>query len=650
VVKTLLDKRVIKKYRMEEKKLDINSIIGFILIAGILMYMLYQNQPTQEEIEAQEKAQQEQIDAEATAKEKSANTFVSTPQDFSAIPTNDSIQLANLKNKIGAFAYSSSLSSATQEETIIENEVLYLKVNNKGGYLSEVRLKQFVNHDSVPIYLIKNQNAFLNLNFSTTDNRILNTQNLYFQPTITKSGDNQILSMKLKVSETQFLEYRYELKPNDYMFDFSVKSQGLNNVINSSQQVTLDWRLKGYRQAKSITYENRYTRLTYQHDGGKVSKLGQAGDDDETEKDIEWLSFRQHFFSSILITDKPFKSAFLKSETLAIDEEIDTIFTKSYAVSIPLELNGGEINESLKMYFGPTDSQTLKQYDRNLEKSIPFGWGLFGWINKALFIPLFGFLSGFLPFGIAIIVMTILVRLVLSPVLYKSYLSQAKMKILKPEIAEITAKYKDNPMKKQKETMALYSKAGASPMAGCLPALVQLPVFYALFMFFPTAFELRQKSFLWAEDLSSYDTIAELPFRIPIYGDHVSLFPILASIAIFFYMKMTTGQQVASTPTQEGMPDMGKMMKYMIYFSPIMMLFFFNNYASGLSLYYFISNLITIGIMLVIKNYILDEDKIHAQIQVNKKKPKKQGKFQRKMAEMMEKAEEQKKAQKKGRK
>ncbi|MCK5400116.1 MAG: membrane protein insertase YidC [Flavobacteriaceae bacterium] len=632
---------------MEEKKLDLNSIIGFVLIAAILMYMLWQNQPTPEEIEAQEKAKQEQIDAEAIAKEKAVDTFVATPEDFSVAAT-DSMQLVNLKNKIGSFAYSSSLSSATQEETVIENEVLYLKVNNKGGYLTEVKLKQFVNYDSVPIFLIKDSNAIFSINFGTTDNRILNTKDLYFQPTLTKSGDNQILSMKLKVSETEFLEYRYELKPNDYMLGFSVRSQGLNKVINSSQQVTLDWKLKGYRHAKSIAYENRYTRLTYQHDGGKINKLGQAGDDDEIEKDVEWLSFRQHFFSSILLTDKPFKTVALKSENLAIDEEIDTIYTKSYAVSIPLDLSAGEINESLNMYYGPTDSQTFKQYDRGLEESIPFGWGLFGWINKSLFIPLFGFLSGFLPYGIAIIVMTVLVRLVLSPVLYKSYLSQAKMKILKPEIAEISAKYKDNPMKKQKETMALYSKAGASPMSGCLPALVQLPVFYALFMFFPTAFELRQKSFLWAEDLSSYDTIAELPFRIPIYGDHVSLFPILASIAIFFYMKMTTGQQVASTPTQEGMPDMGKMMKYMIYFSPIMMLFFFNNYASGLSLYYFISNLITIGIMLVIKNYILDEDKIHAQIQVNKQKPKKQGKFQRKMAEMMEKAEEQKQAQKKG--
>jgi YidC/Oxa1 family membrane protein insertase len=220
------------------------------------------------------------------------------------------------------------------------------------------------------------------------------------------------------------------------------------------------------------------------------------------------------------------------------------------------------------------------------------------------------------------------------------------MKILKPEINEIAVKYKDNAMKKQQETMSLYNKAGANPMSGCLPAFIQIPVFYALFMFFPTAFDLRRKSFLWADDLSSYDNILDLPFYIPFYGDHVSLFPILASIAIFFYMKMTTGQQMSQQPVQEGMPDMGKMMKYMIYFSPLLMLVFFNNYASGLSLYYFISNLITIAIMLVIKNYILDENKIKAQIQLNKAKPqKKPGRFQKKMKQLMEEAEKQKRAQ-----
>ncbi|MBT8260457.1 MAG: membrane protein insertase YidC [Bacteroidia bacterium] len=639
---------------MEEKKLDINSIIGFVLIFGILLWMLYNNQPTPEELEAQEKAKQEQVEAEKN-EETSNDEFVATPEDFSTTETTeivtstDSTKIADLQSKIGAFAYSESLSNG-KEFTEVENEVLALKVSNKGGYIAEVKLKQFVNHDSVPIYLIKDNNTFFNINFGTTDNRTLNTNQLYFQPTLTQNGDNQVLSMKLKVSESKYLEYRYELKPNDYMLGFAIRSQGLGNIINSSQEVKLDWKLKGKRHAKSISYENRYTRLTYQHEGNRISKLSQAGDDEEIEVDVDWLSFRQHFFSSILTSDKPFKSVSMSSVNLAIDEDVDTLFTKSYAATIPLELKGGEFNESLGLYYGPTDSQVLKKYDKNLEESIPFGWGIFGWINKNLFIPLFGFLSGIFPYGIAIIIMTIVVRIVLSPVLYKSYLSQAKMRILKPEITEINEKFKDNPMQRQKETMALYSKAGASPMSGCLPALLQLPVFYALFMFFPTAFELRQKSFLWAEDLSSYDTIAELPFRIPIYGDHVSLFPILASIAIFFYMKMTTGQQVASQPTQEGMPDMGKMMKYMIYFSPIMMLFFFNNYASGLSLYYFISNLITIGIMIVIKNYILDEDKIHAKMQENKKKPRKQNRFQKKMSEMMEQAEAQKAAQKKRKK
>jgi YidC/Oxa1 family membrane protein insertase len=219
------------------------------------------------------------------------------------------------------------------------------------------------------------------------------------------------------------------------------------------------------------------------------------------------------------------------------------------------------------------------------------------------------------------------------------------MKILKPELDAIREKYKKDKMKSQQETLALQNKAGASPLSGCLPGLLQIPVFYSLFMFFPIAFELRQKPFLWVEDLSSYDTIAELPFNIPFYGDHISLFPILASIAIFFYMRMTTGQNMASQPQQEGMPDMAKMMKYMIYFSPLLMLFFFNNYASGLSLYYFVSNLISIGIMLVIKNYIIDEEKVLAKINVSKAKPKKQGRFQKKMAEIMEQAEKQKAAQ-----
>ncbi|AJR04036.1 membrane protein insertase YidC [Siansivirga zeaxanthinifaciens] len=628
---------------MEEKKLDVNSVVGFILIFGILMYMLWQNQPTPEELEAQEKAKQEQIASEKKAKAQE-ETLVTTAEDYSITTASDSLKLLQLKDKMGAFAYSAT--KASKGETLVESDLLALKFNNKGGYLSEVKLKKFVDFKSDPIYLIKDNNANFNINFGTKDNRILNTKDLFFEPTVTKNGAVTVVSMKLKVSESKFLEYRYEIKDGDYMMGFTIRSQGLSDVLNASQDVNLDWNLKTYRHAKSIKYENRYTEVVFEYEGGKDDYLSQREETEDTAEELTYVAFKQHFFTSVLLSDTPFKTAQLASENLVKNEDIDTVYTKAFSVKLPMEFKGGELSQSMDWYYGPTDYKILDKYDRNLDEIVPLGWGIFGWINRYLFIPFFAFLGGFLPYGIAIIVMTISIKLLMSFVQYKQFLSQAKMKILKPELDEIREKYKDNKMKAQQETLALQTKAGASPMAGCLPALIQLPVFYALFQFFPSAFDLRQKSFLWVEDLSSYDTIAELPFKIPFYGDHVSLFPLLASIAIFFYMRLTTGQQMASQPTQEGMPDMSKMMKYMMYFSPIMMLFFFNNYASGLSLYYFISNLISIGIILVIKNFILDEDKIHAQLQDNKKKPKKESRFQQKMKEMMEQAEKQKQAQK----
>ncbi len=619
---------------MEEKKLDIKSIIGFVLIFGILVFMFYQNQPTPEELEAQ-KAEQAKVEAEEAKSEEAVKT--APVKETKTIDLNDSTAVAQYKNNVGAFGFTQT----SEGTTVLENEVLQLEVSNKGGQIVEAKMKNFVTYDSVPVYLVKDGNANFALNFTTSDNRVLSTADLYFEPSLTQSGDNHVLSMKAKVANNQFLEYRYEMKPNEYLVDFTVRSQGLSGVFNTSKPVTLEWDLKGIRHNKSVQYENRYTRLTYNHDDGDISKLSESSDfDEETEVDVKWLSYRQHFFSSILATDDHFKTADLTSTNLVEEESKELLFTKEYTTRAPLELQGGELSQNMYWYYGPTDVKVLDDYkDLGLADSIPFGWGIFGWINRYVFTPFYTFLSSFLPYGIAIVIMTILVRLALSPVTYKSYLSQAKMKVLKPEISEISEKYKDNAMKKQQETMKVYNKAGVSPMSGCIPALLQLPIFYSLFMFFPTSFALRQKPFLWAEDLSSYDTIFELPFTIPFYGDHVSLFPILASVAIFFYMQMTTGQSM-QMQQQPGMPNM----KFIMYLSPVMMLFFFNNYASGLSLYYFVSNLITIFIMLAIKNYILDEDKIHAQIQENKKKPKKENKFQRKMRQMMEQAEEQKKS------
>lgn len=621
---------------MEEKKLDVKSIIGFVLIFAILLGWMYLKQPTPEELEAQ-KAQQEQVEAEEKAQETIDTVTAEVIAKEPTLNIKDSTAVANYKSAVGAFGFTQTQNGTT----ILENDLVSLEIANKGGQIVTAKMQNFVTYDSIPVYLIKGGNAEFGLSFSTSDNRVLNTKDLYFEPALSMSGDNQVLSMKAKVSDSQYLEYRYEMKPNDYLVDFTIRSQGLNGVLNSSKPVDLEWNLKGIRHNKSVQYENRYTRLTYNHDDDKISKLSESSElDEETEVDIKWLSYRQHFFSSILATDNHFKSAALTSKNLVEEENKEQKFTKAYTSKTTLDLQGGELSQNMHWYYGPTDIQVLDDYkELGLVESIPFGWGIFGWINRFVFTPFYTFLSSFLPFGIAIVVMTIIVRLALSPVTYKSYLSQAKMKVLKPEITEINERLKDNAMKKQQETMKLYNKAGVSPMSGCIPALLQLPIFYSLFMFFPTSFALRQKSFLWAEDLSSYDTIFNLPFTIPFYGDHVSLFPILASIAIFFYMMMTTGQSM-QMQQQPGMPNM----KFIMYLSPVMMLVFFNNYASGLSLYYFISNLITIFIMLAIKNYILNEDKIHAQIQENKKKPKKENKFQKKMREMMEQAEEQKKA------
>lgn len=630
---------------MEEKKLDLNTVIGFALIFLILIWMLYNNQ--QQEAEKRLQATEEVVNDSVAIPAPIATKIIETIQDTIV---SDSIKVVQQQSAEGSFAYAATLPAAQGGETVIENDVLKLVISNKGGYITKAEVKnfeRFYKGSNQIVNIIEDNNASLNLSLKTLDNRIYNSKDLFFEPLLTQEGSNQVLTLKLKVSPTQFLEYRYVLKPNEYMLDFSIRTQGLNEVLNTAEPVELDWQLKAFRHEKSVSYENRYTEAVYEFSNGKDDYLGQGSSTSDEVKDLTYVAYKQHFFTSILLTDTPFKKANLYSENLVKSEEIDTLFTKQFKTILPMEFKGGELNYQMNWYYGPTDYAILNAYDRNLDEVVPLGWGIFGWINRYAFIPLFNLLIAFLPYGIAIIVMTILVRLAMSPVTYKSYLSQAKMKVLRPEIQELNTKYGKDAMKKQQETMKLYSKAGVNPMAGCLPALLQIPVFYALYCFFPSTIDLRQKSFLWADDLSSFDSILDLPFYIPLYGNHISLFPILASIAIFFYMKMTTGDQAMSAPPQEGMPDMGKIMKIMIYISPVMMLFFFNNFASGLSLYYFISNAITIGIMLVIKNYIINEDKIHARIQENKQKPKKLNRFQQKMQEMMEEAEKQKNQKKK---
>ena len=607
---------------MEEKRFDPYQFIGFVLIAIILTWMLYVNKPEQE--------------ADSVGKPEKTEVAKQQVEETPAIQLNDSLQKVNLQSTFGIFSNWMTDQGASSQR--LENKDLLIEVSPKGGLLTLVRLKEYTDYLDQPLELVKEGNNAFNVQFTTKDGRRLNTKDFYFSPQLSTDNGKQVLSLKAAVAPNQYLEFVYAIDTDNFLVDFSVQSTGIATLLDSSEPAILSWETSAYRNSKSIDYEGRYTELTYGYEEDKVDYLSLAGSDEESPEAVRWISFRQHFFSAILVPSKPIDRLTVTSDNLADDESLDEVFTKKFGVLIPLNYQSGEFSSQFEYYFGVTDYETLKSYDRDLESSIPLGWGIFGWLNRFIFLPLFGFLSSFLPHGIAIVLMTIIVRLAMSPVTYKSYVSQIKMKVLRPEIEELNKKYKDNAVKRQQETMSLYNRAGANPMAGCIPALLQLPVFYALFTFFPVAFELRKKSFLWADDLSSYDSILDLGFSIPFYGDHVSLFPILASIAIFFYTQMTTGQQ--AMPQQPGMPNM----KIIMYLMPLMMLFFFNNYASGLSLYYFVSNLLTIFLMLVIKNYIIDDKKIHAKIEENKKKPKKAGGFSARLQKAMEEAEKQKKA------
>ena len=605
---------------MEENKLDIYQIIGFLFLIAAVFWWFNVTIPNLEQNALEEK----EIISQTNIEEKNNNLI------------KDVTEIINSNNNINSSAIGSELES---EEIIIENEDVIFKFNTKGGSLTELQLKDFVDYKGDDLFLVKNNNQNISLTFDLINGNKLNTSDYNFVYETEKKGRENILKMSLIVSEGQSISFEYKIPESGYMIEFSVKSYGMSSLISSESNVNLNWSLDAFRQAKSIDYENRYSQLMYQYDGDETDYLSSYSDDDDSEDSISWISYGQHFFNSILVFDSPIDKVQFESKKLFEDESKESLFTKNYSSLIPLSLSGSEINKQMKWYFGPNDYDILNQYENKIYDSIYFGWGIFGMINRFIYFPFFGFLSKYFSAGLAVILMTIATRLVMSPVTYKTYVSQARMKVIKPEITELNEKFKNDAVKRQQETMKLYNKAGANPLLGCIPALLQLPVFYALFCFFPIAYQLRGKSFLWAEDLSSYDTIAELPFSIPFYGDHISLLPILASIAIFFYTKMSSGAQMQTS--QPGMPNM----KYIMYLMPVMMLFFFNNYASAFSLYYFISNILTILIMISIKYFIIDEEKIRLQVQENKKKPTKQNRFQRKMKEMMDEVEKQKKIQ-----
>ena len=591
---------------MEQNKFDPLQFIGFLLISAILMFWFYDNQSSMIE-------NQQMSEAESLVEETYENPI---QEDISSSN--------NLK-----------IDQRFEEEIIsLENENILFEISTGGAEINKILLKNFSNYNDEPLFLVNDNKSIFSYNIPIGRNSVINSADLNYTYRIIKPDSEVVLTGI--IDEQRSLDLTFKLQDNSRIVDFDIKLNDSNRSGNYDN-IELIWGRDSFRNSKSIDYENRYTALAYGFEENKDSYLSIAGSTNKNINNVNWISFREHFFSSILILNDQVNDVDISSEDLASNETLDNKFTKRFLANVPLNLNSDD-SLSLSMYFGPTDYETLKEYNLNLENSVQIGWGIFGWLNRFIFFPLFSFLTNYFSYGLSIILMTIIVKVAIAPLTYKSYESQVKMRVLKPELEVINEKFKDDPMKKQQETMNLYTKSGANPMSGCLPAFLQMPIFFALFVFFPAAFSLRGKSFLWADDLSSYDSILDLGFYIPLYGDHISLFPILASIAIFFYTKMTTGQQMMPA-SQTG----GVNMKVIMYLMPIMMLFFFNNYASGLSLYYFISNVLTIVLMLVIKNFIIDDNKILTQIEENKKKPLKVGGFRARLQKALEEAEKQKK-------
>ncbi len=618
--------------------MDKNQAIGLSLIIGILLVFSWLQQPTQEEIEAA-KLKRDSIELVEAQKAQAAEQSAAIQKEISdeasvqeVVYENDSLKALALSSTYGAFG-----PSAAGEEGLvyIENDVIRIGVSRKGGHPAQVELKNYMRSDSSKLMLFDPDEIDFDLSFYTATNNAIHTTDLYFEPSANSlrvtGTDSSSFTMRANTSNGGYLEYEYILKGGSYNIGFNLNLVNLDEVINR-QASTLDlhWELDVPLQEKSIDAARMATTIYYAFDPDDVDYMSETSDDEEElPTRVDWLAFKQTFFSSILYSKDALDGP-IDLKTITPEEESgnDTLVrTLSAKLGLPLKHARTE-QLAMEFYFGPNHHTSLEAYGRGYEDVIPLGWGIFGWVNEYAIIPVFNILADTgLGYGIIILILTLLIKLVLFPLTYKAYLSTAKMRVLKPEIDEINKKFegKDDPMAKQQATMALYSKAGVNPLGGCLPMLLQMPILIAMFRFFPSSIELRQQPFLWADDLSSYDSIYDLPFEIPFYGDHVSLFTLLMTVSTIIYTRMNSQMTAGGAQMEQ--------MKWMMYLMPIIFLGVFNNYAAGLSYYYFLANITTFGQQIAIRQFV-DDEKIHKKMQETKKKPKKKSGFQKRLEEM----------------
>jgi YidC/Oxa1 family membrane protein insertase len=622
--------------------MDRNTIIGFILIGVLLFVFTWLNRPSEEQREAQRRYS-EYMDSVARVEQARQAEFI-PPADEPAIvstagaavvPT-DSAKADFLAQNYGVFAQAAE---GVEEWITLENDKMELKISNKGGRLSYARLKEYVTHDGRPLILFDGDESSFNLTFISVTNRVINTSDLYFIPIREGLPPNSVV-MRLPVEDDKYMDFRYTLSPDDYMLSFEIQSVGLNGVLSpNTNSLDIYWMQKARKLEKGRKYENQFTGLYYKFLTDNVEKLSEVKTDEkQVSNRLKWISYKNKYFTTVLISDDSFEATRFQSRQLA---DTDTTFLKEFhtTTSVPFDLTGKE-TVGFTYFIGPTKYRLLQSYDNEtpadqrlaLDELVPMGMKVFRPINKYFILPVFNFLENhFTNYGLIILLLTLIVKLILFPLTYKSYMSSAKMRVLRPQVEEINAKFpkQDQAMDRQKATMDLYSRAGASPMSGCIPMLLQMPILFALYWLFPATIELRQESFLWAKDLSTYDPIITWDFTIPfissMLGNHLSLFCLLMAATNVISTKFT---MAASNTGQQQMPGMQMMM----YLMPVMFLFFLNQSASGLSYYFFISTLISVLQTLTFRLFV-NEEKLLMKLEENKKKPKKKSGFMQRLEE-----------------
>ena len=617
--------------------MDRNSIVGLLLIAGILIVYSVMTRPDKEEIEAarRKKDSLEMVQQQQALQEKQkeqnqkiiSDTLAEEQQETKVDST------ATLKQKRDFYGAFADAAIGKDEFVTIENNLIKLKISSKGGRPYSVELKNYKTYDGKPLILFNGDSTIFSLDFFA-QNRNISTNDLYFKPltdqkdVFVKKGDNPYqLTMRLPAGEGRYIDYTYTIKPDSYMVDFNMDFVGMNNVIAGNvNYLDLKWLIYVPQQEKGRKNESNYTAIYYKYYQDEVDNFRARSSKDVMEKNIptglKWVAFKDQFFSSVLIADNSFANGTVKQVAEPETSKYLNVFTAE--LGVPYQ-NAPRDSVNMAFYFGPNKYTILKKHGMELQELVSLGSWIIKWINRYVIIFLFNFLNKYIAnYGIIILLLTVIIKLVLFPLTYKSYLSMAKMRVLKPQIDEINARIpKDKAMERQQATMALYKKVGVNPMGGCLPTLLQMPILLAMFRFFPSSIELRQQSFLWATDLSTYDSILHLPFTIPLYGDHVSLFTILMTVSTILSMKINNQAQTSSS-----MPGM----KQMMYVMPVMFMFILNNFSAGLTYYYFLANMITFGQNAVIKHYV-DDEAILKKLHENKKKPVKKSKFQARLEE-----------------